>query len=158
MKNFFNYIKEKIKNYKNKNEEVTKIKKTLKQIKTKNVVDIYKDIVDLQKTIEKSFNTLKYKKVVINISHYGFGLSEEALKNISDLKNKEISIETQFELSREDHHLIEVIEKMGLESNDGYSKLAVVKIPEGIEYEIKNINGNEKIYIYGEDYTNKLLK
>ena len=158
VKNFFNYIKEKIKSYKQNNEEVKQVKKQLKKIKTNNIVDIYKDIVDLQKKIENSFNTLKYKKVVINISHYGFGLSEKALSEISLLKNKEIDTESQFSIDREDKDLVHVVEKMGLEANDGYSKLSIVKIPYGIDYEIKNISGNEKIYIYGEDYTNKLLK
>lgn len=157
MRNIFNIIKKTITSKKTIN-YIFKLQKIFTYIIKNNVVEAHKELIDLVKDIEQSFSQLQYKKVAININHYGFGLSEKALQKLSELKKIEINEGTQFELLRDDQHLIFVLESMGIEANDNYSKLAIVKIPCGIEYEIKNIRDNERVYIYGRDYTNQLLK
>lgn len=47
--------------------------------------------------------------------------------------------------SRTDKDLIEVIELLGDEANDQWSKLKVVEIPDGVEWYIENDNGMETI-------------
>ena len=155
MRKIVNFIKSKL--FKNK-EEIKSIKSILKKIKKDNMVEAHKELINLINKVEKLFPTLNYKKIVININHYGFGLSDKAMEMISQLKGIEINEGNQFNISRDDPYLVYVVESLRLDANDNYSKLAIVKVPYEIEYEIRNIKGNEKIYIYGQDYTNKLLK
>ena len=154
MKKLINFIKSRFS--KNTN-EVKKVKEILKNLKNNKIADAHKQVIDLMKLIESKFVEIEYKKVIININSYGFGLSEQALSKLSELKREEINEATQFNISRDDKDLISIVETMGLGANDSYSKLAIVKIPYGIDYEIKNKNGNEQIYIYGQNYTKKLL-
>lgn len=157
MRDIFKIIKKTITSKKIR-KQILKLQKIFIYIIKNNSVEAHKELTTLIKDIEQSFSQLQYKKVVININHYGFGLSEKALQKLSELKEKEINESTQFEILRDDPHLIFVVESMGIDANDSYSKLAIVKIPNGIEYEIKNIRDNERVYIYGQDYTNQLLK
>jgi hypothetical protein len=154
MTKLINFIKSRF--YKNKN-EVKKVKEILKNLRNNRIIDAHKQVIDLMKSIERKFVEIEYKKVIININSYGFGLSEQALNKLSELKKEEIDEATQFNVARDDKDLVSVVETMGLGANDNYSKLAIVKIPHGIDYEIKNKNGNEHIYIYGQNYTKKLL-
>lgn len=47
--------------------------------------------------------------------------------------------------TRTDKDLIEVVEKMGEKSYGSMSKLKIVEIPDGVDYEISEYDGNEHI-------------
>ena len=47
--------------------------------------------------------------------------------------------------TRTDLLLIQVVEELGKEANGSYSELKVIEIPDGIEYEIEEYDGNEYI-------------
>lgn len=47
------------------------------------------------------------------------------------------------EIPRDDHHLIAVIEHLGVKANGAYSDLAVIEIPDGVEWEIKSNDHHE---------------
>lgn len=46
---------------------------------------------------------------------------------------------------RTDPHLIQVVEEMGSDADGACAKLAIVEIPDGVEWEIDEYDGNESI-------------
>lgn len=81
-------------------------------------------------------------KVVINKCHGGFGLSKEGMEFMG--------LEWDgyghcSELSREDPKLVECVEKLGEKANGSLARLAVIEIPDGIKYTIKECYGIEHI-------------
>ncbi len=81
-------------------------------------------------------------KVVINKCYGGFSLSKEGVKFMG--------LEWDgyghcSELSRENPKLVECVEKLGEKANGRLARLVVVKIPDGIEYTIKEYDGMEHI-------------
>jgi len=83
-------------------------------------------------------------KVVINKCYGGFGLSEKAIELYKKLSGEQNVYD--FCIPRTDKHLIEVIEQLGKDANNEYSNLAIVEIPDGIEYEIDDYDGMETIH------------
>ena len=102
---------------------------------------------------------MKMKKIVINSCFGGFGLSQEALRELQKLNDKlvverksEVFPEESLWLSedfddyphyRGNYQLIEVVEKLGSRANGDYSELYIVEIPDDVEYTIKNYDGQE---------------
>ncbi len=77
-------------------------------------------------------------KVVINKCHGGFSLSEKAYK--------ELGLKGPYDyLERHDPRLVEVVERLGKESFGGFAELKVVEIPDDVEYEICEYDGDEWI-------------
>jgi hypothetical protein len=109
------------------------------------------------------------KKIVINNCHGGFGLSNEAIQYLDELKNLnliavrdteyrsldithwfvgEIGDSNQFypnDIARDDPDLVRVVEEMGERANSKFAKLKVVEIPDGVEWEIDEYDGCEWI-------------
>jgi hypothetical protein len=104
-------------------------------------------------------------KIVINNCHGGFGLSHEAMLlygKIKDLnivwevdKSKlyhyyigEISDDTYFadwDIQRTDSALIEVVEKLGENAGGRGAELKVVEIPDDVDWQMQEYDGNEWI-------------
>ncbi len=80
-------------------------------------------------------------KIVINSCYGGFGLSAAALDKYAELKGAAKKHETYHD--RADPTLIEVVQIMGSKANGRCAKLKVIEIPDGIEWEIKEYDGNE---------------
>lgn len=97
-------------------------------------------------------------KIVINVRHGGFGLSDLAIKEIHELRAKP-SVEPVFHtddefggddadlynIARNDPHLIAVVEKLGSQANGDHSQLKVVEIPDDVEWVIEEYVGAEWI-------------
>jgi hypothetical protein len=99
-------------------------------------------------------------KVAYNNCFGGFTISEEALRNIAELKgvslkgmkydysmfyNRETN-ESFGDLERTDKELIQTIEDIGSKRASGMcSCLAIAEIPDGAEYEIDEYDGNESV-------------
>lgn len=82
-------------------------------------------------------------KVVINKCYGGFSLSKEAYEALGE---KWDGYGFVFEISRADPKLVAVVEKLGCERASGsLAKLAVVEIPDGVEWSIEEYDGIEWI-------------
>lgn len=77
-------------------------------------------------------------KIVINACFGGFGLSEKAVKLLEE-KGCDRRVE------RNDPRLVEVVEQLGDEANDRFSKLKVVEIPDDIDWNIDEYDGWESV-------------
>jgi len=88
------------------------------------------------------------KKIVINECYGGFGLSKKALDKLAFIKNKSNIWEHEYwryGIDRDDPDLVEVVDMLGHESWSQYSKLKIVEIPEGVEWQIEDYDGLEWI-------------
>lgn len=84
-------------------------------------------------------------KIVINVCHGGFGLSEEATTRYKRLAMIESDNEDwyYYDIDRDDQYLVQVVEEMGAAANNRYSELKVVTIPDDVEWEIAEYDGLE---------------
>lgn len=83
-------------------------------------------------------------KVVINVCHGGFGISEEA-KRILLLTLGEDGFN---EMERHDPIFVSLVENMGKAVNNEYSKLAIVNVEDGLDYDVEEYDGYESIREY----------
>lgn len=84
-------------------------------------------------------------KIVINVFFGGFGLSDEAIKRISELKGTALKHSFEAKDDRTDPVLIKVIEELGEKADGCFAKLKIIDIPDDIEYEICEYDGYEHI-------------
>lgn len=105
-------------------------------------------------------------KIVINRCFGGFGLSKEAIELYGKKKGldlitvetgyafgpdfyiKEVSNENYFsdrDIARDDPDLIEVVEELGSLANGFAAELKIVEIPDDVEWQIEDYDGNEHI-------------
>ena len=84
--------------------------------------------------------------VVINRCFGGFGLSDKAITLYLEKKGGKPSPDfSAYFIDRTDPVLVDVVKTLGLEADTKYSSLAVVEIPDGINYEIVDYDGVEHI-------------
>lgn len=94
-------------------------------------------------------------KIVINNCYGGFGLSDEAMVKYSELRNLGlVKVDGTFrdtngdyfghhDINRADLALIRVVEEMDEDANGPYAELKIVEIPDGVEWEIDEYDGQE---------------
>ena len=83
-------------------------------------------------------------KIVINTRHGGFGLSEEAeMKYKGILGITDEHFYPSKDIPRDCPVLIALVEEMGERANSCYSRLAVVEIPDDVEWQIEEYDGTE---------------
>jgi hypothetical protein len=82
-------------------------------------------------------------KIVINTDYGGFGLNDSALALYNQRSGK--SIEHDWQIERNDPFLVQLVEELGEAANGRYGDLKVVEIPDDVEWEIKEYDGNEWI-------------
>lgn len=94
-------------------------------------------------------------KIVINTYYGGFAVTEALYKELGFkwdgygyLGNKDFGIEEEnYEAYRTDKRLIAAIEKVGIKESTGrYAALAIVEIPDDIEWEIDEYDGRESVH------------
>ena len=80
-------------------------------------------------------------KIVINTCYGGFGLSEKALT----LFNKSAGTVTIYErdIARNNPILVEIVEQLGEAADGGFAELKVVEIPDDVQWQIDEYDGNE---------------
>jgi hypothetical protein len=103
------------------------------------------------------------QKIVISRCCGGFGLSDEAIKLYAQLAKITLVTETDKygytnfyrdsisddnyfsdrEIARNDSLLVQVVETLGKDASSRYSKLAVVEVPDGVEWHISEYDGLE---------------
>ena len=80
-------------------------------------------------------------KIAINTSYGGFYLSNQAAERYKELTGEFPSI---YEVARDCKALIQVIEELGVEkAGTSYTKLKIVEVPVGTDWEIVDIDGLE---------------
>lgn len=81
-------------------------------------------------------------KIVVNRCWGGFGLSKLAYEKLG------ISWDGYghgSHIERNDPKLVAVVEELGEAANGDYAKLRIVEIPEGVDWEIDNYDGQETV-------------
>jgi len=105
-------------------------------------------------------------KIVINRDFGGYGLSDQAVREYGKRKGlnlvedgpddhgftyfyvNEIDENNYFsdrEIERDDPVLVEIVERLGSESNGRYSDLKIVEIPDDVDWDIMEYDGMEHI-------------
>ena len=79
-------------------------------------------------------------KIVINACFGGFGLSREACEFLGRPWN---GLGNARDLPRDDPKLVECVESLGKRANGQSADLKVVKIPDGVDWEIEEYDGSE---------------
>lgn len=82
------------------------------------------------------------RKVVINVCYGGFGLSTAAKERLAELG---LTGPYNFDIKRDDPRLVQVVEELVEKAADQYAKLKIVEIPDDIEWEISEYDGNEVV-------------
>lgn len=86
------------------------------------------------------------KKIVINTCYGGFGLSDLAMRRYAEIKKiEDVNTIHCFDIHRADPALVQVVEELGKKSNDIYSELRIVEIPEDVSWYIEEYDGNEHV-------------
>ena len=82
------------------------------------------------------------QRIVINICYGGFGLSEEAEARYKEITGKDFPLYS-WDIKRDDPALIQTIKELGDKANNRYSELRIVEIPDGVQWQIEEYDGNE---------------
>ncbi len=77
------------------------------------------------------------QRIVINECYGGFGLSDQALKLLG------LDWLAVHELPRDNPGLVTAVELLGDAANGAHAKLKIVEIPDGVEWQIEEYDGNE---------------
>jgi hypothetical protein len=105
------------------------------------------------------------RKIVINKSYGGFGLSDAAVEMYLTKKNISFTVQTKKSIlfgsdkvffvngvyflrhliERDDPVLIETIEQLGEEASEEYSDLKIIEIPADVKWHIQEYDGEEWI-------------
>ena len=83
-------------------------------------------------------------KVVINACYGGFGLSQAEIKRYHEIKGTTLTEDFwDRDIPRDDPALVQVVEEMPREGGYSFAFLKVVEIPDDVEWEIQEYDGNE---------------
>lgn len=109
-------------------------------------------------------------KIVINTCYGGFGLSNEAMERVLDLKQityyketdkynyvhfytkaeNENEVDNQYiyewDLERDDPALVQVVEELGEKANGPHAELKVVSVPDDVQWYIHEYDGRESVH------------
>ena len=85
-------------------------------------------------------------KLVINDSHGGFGLSAKACALLCEKKGLpagSFSWHSAGDVARHDGDLVAVVEELGRDASGILSRLAVIEIPDDVDYVVQEYDGLE---------------
>lgn len=80
-------------------------------------------------------------KIIINTCYGGFGLSKEALALFNERSGTVNTYES--DIKRNDPILVEIVEQLGEAADGGHAELKVVEIPDDVQWQIGEYDGNE---------------
>ena len=80
-------------------------------------------------------------KIVINDCHGAFGLSKTALALFNERAGAIIANED--DIKRNNPILVEIVEQLGESADGGHAELKVVEIPDDVQWQIEEYDGNE---------------
>jgi hypothetical protein len=82
-------------------------------------------------------------KVVINRCHGGFSLSQEAEALYKERKGITDPDWYYWNLERDDLILVDIVNELGEAANGRYAELAIVDIPDDVDFQIEEYDGKE---------------
>jgi hypothetical protein len=82
-------------------------------------------------------------KIVINDCYGGFGLSKKALALYNERTGTVLTYE--YDIKRNDPILVEIVEQLGEAANGDFAELKVVEIPDDVQWQIQEYDGDEWI-------------
>jgi hypothetical protein len=82
-------------------------------------------------------------KIVINRCYGGFGLSEAAIDEYKRRAGVTDENWWVYDIERDSEHLVALVEEMGQDVNNKFSKLHIVNIPDDVLWEIDEYDGME---------------
>jgi hypothetical protein len=85
------------------------------------------------------------RRVVINICHGGFSLSDQAIEKYRELTGITDEKFWDRDVSRDDPYLIQIINEMGEKANGSYAELKIVEIPADVDWIVEEYDGREWI-------------
>ena len=85
------------------------------------------------------------QKIVINTCFGGFGLSSEAFERYKELSGRQNDSFYDDEICRNDPNLVRVVGEMGSKASGLYANLEVVEIPDGVDWQLEEYDGNEHV-------------
>jgi len=85
------------------------------------------------------------QKIVINVKHGGFGLSEEAMEMYRGFCAEQGAEPCEYDsdIPRDCVHLVATVKALGEEADTRYSDLKVVEIPDDVEWHVGEYDGME---------------
>lgn len=89
-------------------------------------------------------------KVVYNACFGGFRISREAVLRGREISGDPTWGESEWDLSRTDPVLIQVVEELGKVANSRYSELVIRDLEPGTRYRIDEYDGNESVVTVDE--------
>ena len=81
--------------------------------------------------------------IVINACFGGFGLSDPAMERYCEIKG--IAMEVSVRIPRNDPALVQVVRELGDAVNGQMARLAIVWIPDEVQWTIENHDGFEYV-------------
>ena len=97
-------------------------------------------------------------KIVINKCFGGFSLSQKALQELQKCNDKLINesdgsgifhdsgeLYASQDLERNNQDLIRIVEQLGFEANGRFTELLIIEIPDNVEWDIMEYDGQEWI-------------
>lgn len=81
-------------------------------------------------------------KIVINGCYGGFGLSTLAMER---LRRRGVTETYHGDIARDNPHLVAVVEELGTKAHDSLASLKIVEIPDDVEWEVEEYDGNERV-------------
>ena len=82
-------------------------------------------------------------KIVISKSYGWYGLSNLAVNRLSEVAERPFTKSEAEELCRDDEDLVKVVETLGKGADGPFAKLKIVEIPDDVEWQIDEYDGNE---------------
>lgn len=83
------------------------------------------------------------REIVINRCYGGFGLSDEAII-LYEQKTGKTKV-AYWMIPRDDKDLVKVVRELGDRANGKHAKLKIVSIPDGVEWDVDDYDGIEKV-------------
>ncbi len=86
-------------------------------------------------------------KIVINTCFGGFSLSEAAFQKLKESGVPVTSVyDRWFDENRAYPPLVQIVEEMGEQANGCYAELAVIEVPDSVEWFIDEYDGLESVH------------
>ena len=86
------------------------------------------------------------QKIVINKCFGGFGLSDDAIDLYKILTGTPPAEDVYYwEIPRDKAILVQIVEQLGERANSHYGELAIVEIPDDVEWHIHEYDGMEHV-------------
>ena len=83
------------------------------------------------------------QKIVINNCHGGFGLSEKALELYKERMNIKDTNFWDRSIPRDCETLVQIVQELGKKADGDFSELGIVEVPEEVEWQIDEYDGQE---------------